>query len=426
MIVRTIEILLEYICLMLCSYTIAKKEIKVNNKIVLLFISELIIMQAIACGIVEQQFKLLVHCLLFIYVRKELAKTWNNTIRIYGIMLIVLMILQIVGYYIIRIFLNKMVDTDYTGTIINLFACIIVYMWRTHYNKLVDEKINSKKYIIIILIFLIVLFRIINLCIRDNLVDFEIVVQFCLESIGLCVASILWINAENENKHKIKEIQMYELYNNAFEETVHTIRVRQHEFENHINAIKCMQYTISNPEQLMIAQEEYCNEILRENEMNRLLKIKIDPIIAGFLYSKIMSAKEKEIVVKYNVNCIYVKKYIPIYELIETIGILFDNAAEAILDENIKIIIVNLLETDEEDLCLEIANNSRIYKNNEIEKFCNYGYSTKGQKRGVGLVRVKEIVEKNKAELLIQNKYYEDANYLSFQIVYKKMKKELY
>lgn len=64
-----------------------------------------------------------------------------------------------------------------------------------------------------------------------------------------------------------------------------------------------------------------------------------------------------------------------------------------------------------------------MYKNNEIENFCKYGYSTKGEKRGVGLARVKEIVEKNKAELLIRNMNYKDNNYLSFRICFGDMEK---
>lgn len=416
MVVRTIEILLEYICLMLCLYNISKKKIKNNFEIVLLFFLDLIIMQAIAFGIVKQQFKLFVHFLIFLYTKKELQKSWSGAIKVYGIMLIILMALQIVGYYILRIFSINLIDKKFTGTLINLFACIIICIWTRKYKKLTKEKINSIKYVSIILIFLLILFRILYLCVRDNIVNFEIVVQFGLESIGLCVASMLWINSENEYKHKVKEIQIYELYNSAFEETIATMRIRQHEFENHINAIKCMRYTIDNHEQLAMAQEQYCNQILNDNELNKLLKINIDPILIGFIYSKIIPAKEKGIVVTYNISCRNVKRYIAIYELVELVGILFDNAVEAVINENKKIVILKLIELNETQFYIEIANSSRVYKNNEIEKFCKYGYSTKAQKRGVGLVRLKEITEKNKAELLIRNISHEDDNYLSFKI----------
>lgn len=423
MVVRTIEVLLEYICLMLCLHNVTKKDIKINFRMVSLFLCEWTIMQAISCGILSQKFKIFVHCFVFLYIKKELAKTWNDAIKIYGIMLIIIMSLQIMGYYILRACSSKIVNTEYTGILINLLGCVIIFICGKRYKALSTERNNSIKYVIIILIFLIVLFRILYLCICNDIVDYEIVAQFGLESLGLCVASMLWINSENENKHKLKELQMYELYSNAFEETIATIRTRQHEFENHLNAIKCMGYTIKDKEQLVIAQEQYCNEILQDNEINKLLKIQLDPILVGFIYSKIMMAKEKDIVVVYNINCGNVKQFITIYELVELVGILFDNAVEAVMNENERIIRLSLTNTDENCLWIEVANNSRMYKNNEIENFCKYGYSTKGEKRGVGLARVKEIVEKNKAELLIRNMNYKDNNYLSFRICFGDMEK---
>ena len=59
---------------------------------------------------------------------------------------------------------------------------------------------------------------------------------------------------------------------------------------------------------------------------------------------------------------------------------------------------------------------SNLYS--EIEKFCVRGYSTKGMNRGMGLTRVKEIVMRINATLMICNKEYIDDNYLCFEVIF--------
>ena len=114
-------------------------------------------------------------------------------------------------------------------------------------------------------------------------------------------------------------------------------------------------------------------------------------------------------------NPIDIRGRIQVYEIIELIGVLFDNAIEALQEKKNKKLILKLVNTDR-GFMIEIANISRVYMNNEIENFWTYGYSTKGENRGIGLVRAKEIVKKTNAILSIQNQIYEDENYLCFNI----------
>jgi len=224
------------------------------------------------------------------------------------------------------------------------------------------------------------------------------------------------MNAENENKHKTKELQLYEVYNHAFEESINAIQMRQHEFENHINAIKCMKYTIVEQDELLVAQDEYCEKILKENKINKLLNINLEPVIRGFLYSKILSASEMGILSRYNIENIDIKRYISIVDFVEVIGILFDNAVEALEHEDEKILIIKIYHR-EGALCLEVLNRSRVFLNSEIEKFCEYGYSSKGKNRGIGLARVKDIIHRYQGSFQIQNSTYLENNYLSFRVL---------
>ena len=416
MVSKTIELMLEYISFILCIYKISKKTIKINVWMILPFFMEWIYVLGSTEVIIPIGYKIIIFCGLFLYTRIKVVDTWNKTINVCGMMLIVVMALQLFQFYIFKFFSQRLFITPYEEIIANINICLLIVLWKEKYSSAIIKKLNEIKGVIIAVVFLLVLVRILYLFSQNSFIDFEIAIQFLAETVGLSVACILWFSAENEKNHKAREVQMYELYNRAFEETIMTIRTRQHEFENHINAIKCLQYTIVNHEELLLEQERYCEKILQENKLNGLLKLNLEPVLIGFLYSKIKTAEEKGIETKYELQPIDIKDAITIYEFIELIGILFDNAVEALEERESKIIILKLLVEDGKAFSLEIANISPFYSNNEIEKFCSYGYSTKGEKRGIGLQRVKEITQKYNVIYHIQNCTYNGNNYLSFKL----------
>ena len=416
MVVRTIEILLEFFAIILCIHRAAGKKLKFNRSIVILGCLDLVGMILISYGFLPNYIKLLVFITILLYTKTTIVKMWDKAIKVYGTMLIVIMTSQIILFYFIRLFAQELLETNYVGIIINFVICVLIFCWKKRYATFIVNLLNSTKGIIILILYIITLIRIIQLNDTNGSVDFELSIQFLIETLGLSVASILWLNAEARNEQKAKEISLYEMYNHAFKQTIETIRSRQHEYENHINAIMCLHYTIKNYDELVEQQAKYCNNIIRENEVNKLLKYELNPILVGFLYSKITSAKEKTIDVEYSIQQINIKAKIEVYELIELIGILFDNAVEALEYRERKIIKLNLKEWNNK-LELEIANVSRVYTNNELEQFCCYGYSTKGDKRGIGLTRVKEITKKYNADFEIRNIEINNENYLSFRVV---------
>lgn len=415
MVVRTIEILLEFFSIILCIHRVAGKKIKFNRSIMILGCIDLIGMILISYGVLPNCTKLLIFISILIYTKVSIIKKWDKVIKAYGTMLIVIMTSQIVLFYLLRLFAQKLLATDFVGIVINFVICALIFCWKKRYGVFIVNLLNSTKGIIILILYIITLIRIIQLNDTNGSVAFEMSMQFLIETFGLSVASIMWLNAEARNEQKAKEISLYEMYNHTFEQTIETIRIRQHEFENHINAIRCLHYTTQSYDELVEQQAEYCNNIIRENEVNKLLKYNLNPVLVGFLYSKISSAKEKAIDVEYCIQQVNIKAKIEVHELIELIGILFDNAVEALEYRERKIIILNLRERNNE-LELEIANVSRVYTNNELEQFCCYGYSTKGDKRGMGLTRVKEIVNKYNADFEIRNIERNNENYLNFRV----------
>ncbi|MBQ6888838.1 MAG: GHKL domain-containing protein [Lachnospiraceae bacterium] len=419
MVIRTIEMLTEYICLIICIHKIAKKKVEFSLGMLFPFIVEWTYVLVSNVAKIPIECKLLIFCGIFFYTRIKIVKSWNKTINICGSVFIIVMFLQVLQYYLLKLLTKELFITQYEGVVLNINICLLLLFWKEKYSNIIVAKLNKIKGAIIVIAFFVILIRILFLLSSDAYAAFEVAIQFLFASLGLSVACILWISAENEKNHKARELQMYELYNKAFEETIVTIRTRQHEFENHINAIKCLHYMIDDYGELLAAQEQYCEKVLKENKLNKLFKVNLEPVLIGFLYSKFTFAEEKEIVVKYEIQSVDVKEKIEIYEFIEIMGILFDNAVEAMEDKKNRIIILKFLrDSEQKSFYIEIANSSVVYSNSEIEKFCSYGYSTKGEKRGIGLARVKEIAQKYDAIFQIQNCVYEGNNYLSFKLTF--------
>lgn len=411
-----IEMLFEYISFILCIHKIAKKKLKLDIWLIVPFLIEMLVILLNNRDKIPVWYKLIVFGGLFLYTKIKVVGTWNKAVSVYGIMLIVIMSLQLLQYYFLKFFMHKLIIRE--GIIVNINICLVILLWKEKYSKVIMAKINEVKWAVIAVIFLLTLSRILYLFTKNVRVDFEMAMQFLLETIGLSVASVLWIGAENEKNHKVRELQMYDMYNRTFEEAIIAIRTRQHEFENHINAIRCLQYSIADREEVLEAQREYCEKVIQENKLNKLLKLNFEPVLIGFLYSKITAAEEKGIDTKYEVQAVDIKEKVAIYEFIELVGILFDNAVEALEEKENKTIILKVMAEKGKSFSVEIANASAVYPNSEIEKFSSYGYSTKGEKRGVGLTRVKEITKKYNAVYHIQNCIYSGDNYLSFKITF--------
>ena len=72
-------------------------------------------------------------------------------------------------------------------------------------------------------------------------------------------------------RQKENELRLYQNYLIPLEELVKEIRAKQHEFDNHLNAILNMHLTIDNYEELVAKQSEYITEIAREDDSRKYL-----------------------------------------------------------------------------------------------------------------------------------------------------------
>ena len=156
---------------------------------------------------------------------------------------------------------------------------------------------------------------------------------------------------------------------------------------------------ICDKKELKEQEEKYLDEITEDRQQISILTKVENPLIAGFLTVKIQEAERKGINVEY--NCIFpkVKINMPEYQLIEMMGILLDNAIEAAekMDAS-KLMQIRLLMV-EGVINFSVTNTYLISDVKDISNFFAKGYSTKGNNRGIGLYKLKELMQKQKGEL---------------------------
>lgn len=262
----------------------------------------------------------------------------------------------------------------------------------------------SKKFfyrIFCILALIISVYLIVELYLSQTL-DVKVIALFLILLLVIIFGLWDWISNYSVLKKQEEEIKIYKLYIQPLEELTKNIRARQHEFDNHMNAILNMHVMIDNYDELVRAQSAYCKEIYQEKTPCNPTLLRIsDKILAGFLYSKIISAPAY-VDIELNVLCQQIITSISEHSLVEIIGTLTDNAFEAATSELNKVEIV--LDSKEDKLIFMIKNQVKDLTLSQVTSFFQRGYSTKKNRegRGLGLYQANQIVKRHGGELTVE------------------------
>lgn len=248
--------------------------------------------------------------------------------------------------------------------------------------------------------------------------DYRIFTMFLLLMVVEIWGIIDWRKNYILMQQKENELKLYQHYIQPLEELVKDIRARQHEFDNHINAILNMHLTVGSYEELVMQQSAYIAGIVKEDDGRKyfpLLRIS-DKVLAGFLYSKIVRAPAY-VTTEVNVKSLEIISGISEHHLIEIVGTLVDNAYEACTEENNQV----FMELDSEDdrLVFIIRNQVEAIRMEELARFFEKGYSTKNGegRRGFGLYNAKLLVSRYRGELIVSIEKEEEQNYICMKVI---------
>ena len=248
--------------------------------------------------------------------------------------------------------------------------------------------------------------------------DYRIFTMFHLLVVVEIWGIIDWRKNYLMMRQKESELKLYQHYIRPLEELVKEIRAKQHEFDNHVNAILNMHLTVGDYDELVARQSAYITEVLRDDDSRRylpLLRIS-DKVLAGFLYSKIVRAPSY-VKTEVNVKSLEIISGISEHHLIEIVGTLVDNAYEACTEELNQISME--LDSENDRLVFLIRNQVCGMKMEDVSRFFEKGYSTKqdADRHGLGLYNAKLLVGRYHGDITVSLDKADGKDTISMKVV---------
>lgn len=285
-----------------------------------------------------------------------------------------------------------------------LIAVLIVYAGRSLIKKLDESPTVQQISAILAVVFLLVInlmisnFEMIYNNIETStliLVVFALFFTILLSGLTGIILHLRKLNIEYTLKEKEQsEIAML-YYIQEIEKQSTEIRKFKHDYQNILLSMDG--YLVRKDwdglityfsEEIKGDAPTFLNDDLKLNDLNKLTIQAVKSILAF----KIMVAKQLKITISFEANHIVEQLRINVVDLVRIIGILMDNAIEAISDLAVKKLRIGLLKED--NCTLLIISNTCPPEVAKIHEMKKRGFSTKGENRGLGLSNLDELVAK--------------------------------
>lgn len=432
MVIENVKNLIELFTYLYCLSELFGKKFRISIHMVIYIISDMFIVTGIARHDFPEYFVTLSYIGMFLYgflyYREGVKCTLVNCALAASVVSTLQLLVFLPLYFLFYI---KYEIGNVNELLINIISFLVIICVSCQIKlKRVSDFFKRKNVLLVVVLLLVLMgfaFDFYNMKNKGRIAG-EMYMQMIYFFLIFSLVIYEWQKSRVVAEKRKAQLEMNKLYYGAYDKLLMLIRERQHDMKSHINAILSMIYTTDNYEELAAKQKDYCGYVMEQNEETRLALSTGNPLIAGFMYSKIQEAEGKDIEVEYKVE---VKKEIlavPEYELVEIIGILMDNAVEA-LDNNdaedekkIKKMYVSIKDTEE---CAEIivANSSNYFEEDMTERFFETGYSSKGKGRGIGLAKLKKMVNEKGGNITVSNELRSEVNYLTFTVTISKEKR---
>lgn len=419
--IRNLNQLVELVATLYCMSILFSRKMKFDFYAIAYFFINIFIFTGINEYNFPLYFVILAYLCLFLYALLSYGKSIRMTFVNCFLTAVVMSILQMVVYLpIYYLFVKQRGINEIYELLINVICLGILFVLGKQLRlKELSEFLLKRNWLLLcISVFIMV-------CLGSGLYQLKKYIYLSgkdyLEILCFLLLLIFtireWQKTKIDGERKRIQLEMNELYYAAYDELLNLVREQQHDMKNHINALFGMIYTIDNYDDLVQKQKEYCKYLVDKTAETKLLLSVENPLLTGFLYRKIQEAEEQGIKVKYRMAIEQKRNNISEYEMVELIGILVDNAIEALRSQadNMKELYV-AVETKERNIDILVANSSKIISGNKIEEFFQRDFSSKGKGRGIGLSKLKKLVQEKNGEIVVSNEIYENINFIQFLI----------
>ena len=352
---------------------------------------------------------------LLIYCKKEFGNTIIRTLITFLAFVVVFIFTQFICMNIVSIFVpNNLKLQNVIGNIVILGVSggIIPRVGIEVFTKSINVKTRISVPLMCYMLFIVLLLIVQIKLFRGIQVGIFIFVVPALVLVILLL--IKWYKSLMIAENMEKELRLVNETTATYNDLLTKVRMRQHDFKNMLTAVYSSHYTCKTYEQLVKTQEKYCEKLLDENKYNSLLLIG-EPVLSAFLYMKFQEADEDNITVTYNIATKIENCKVETYYLIEMLGILLDNAMEALKDYDDKRIYLQI-STMENEYEFLIRNRYEYVCFSDIKRWFALGDSPKGEDRGLGLPHLKYLCNKLGCSIVCQSIKIDEEYWIQFTL----------
>lgn len=409
-----ISLLCEILAMLMVLHKLLRKKFCLNKITVVFLVFEIVLFWLINDNSIPYISQVFIYLAFFLYlwlqfksekVVKIIIYTVLSILIVAGTQIMVYMLLFMLQESILRIEISNIIVFCILLCVMRIYDLGKVYTYTLINNRILSILLITCGMVFVLLVLLsksMDSFSFLN-CMLIYII-FLLILVFCQQ----------WKTERDKNLSKEREIRVLKQCNDSFEHLINDVRLKQHDFNNQLELIYSLQYVCNSYDELVRRQNECVSHIIEENHFNKLLASQCSPIVKGFLYYKFCEAYQRGINVEYQVALGDLAKFALEFDIQEIIGLLFDNACEAVdgngENRNIYIGVV------QKDNCvhIQIENPYSYITQSEIQAILKPGYSSKGNNRGYGLSNVKKLTQKYNGTILVENKSKQEQNWISF------------
>ena len=392
---------------------VSKKLLSVSNirtkKILMFFITMIVVSNA--NYYLDQNYNLILNMIIFFLItlyiyRRGLIETFYTTI----ITISIVTVIQAGVLIFLSLIFNNIDKSFYYGLLAQSISLISTFIFTSLLPlDSIFQFVNRKNKVFISLTMnaFFLIFTVLLYWNSDIEGFFENIILIGIVVIILLALNALFITKGLEDEHKRAQLEMYNRYQKITEELIDDIKSRQHEFDNHIQAI-----SMSEHNNIGI---DYIENLKSRSDLGTLVKLE-SSLLSGLLYGKKKEAIAGEVDFQINIEIFDSWRGLKENELIDIVGNLLDNAFEATRDCSEKNVILDFKKEDGKNV-IQIKNNYKYLSHDLISLMFKKGFSTKEDSgRGFGLYNVRKILSKYNGKIEVQNITYLDKNYIMFKV----------
>lgn len=380
------------------------------------FFGILFVLEIINCNQLNGLYTFLTYIIIFAYCKARFRCSIVEAIISLVLCIALITFAQIPSFFIVINILPTADEyTQYAVINIITLAIFVVLFYTKGLHRLKKSMRRHNKFVIVSLFFM----SAITMIILFEMKLFHVVyIQYfflAIPAIVLLLYAIVKLDTAQSETESMKE-RLDEMEGNKanYENLLTKVRLRQHAFKNHMETIASFHYTHKTEEDLMQMEETYCRQLLEENKYNELLLIG-NNILAGYLCGKFQAAENEGIKIDYKIASKISQCGVSMYHVIEMLGILFDNAMEAVKDMTEKNFFFSVCEVDDEYEFL-IRNPFPYVSYKEIEAWFRFEKSAKGDERGLGLYHLKCLCKEWNCTISCRNMEIDNKNWIVFSL----------